>query len=350
MKKLISFMLALSFIVCMAPAASAAGDEAAEAAETLYELGLFRGTGTNPDGTPIFALEQTPTRNQAVIMLVRLLGKEQEALNGNWDLPFTDVAKGSTAWPYIGYAYANGLTNGTTATTYSGGNPIRANQYITFVLRALGYVSGQDFEVGTAWELSDKLGITNGQYNAANAASFIRADVAGISAKALSAPQKSNNKPLAEKLMAEKVFTQEQYDNAVKQAPETPAEEPFTLTAFGDKWLHEYLMSLAPTNTALGPEFPGSRDHFDSYYYFDDRYIADEIAEELQKRYVYERVVKAAEDGTRMDLWSNHGTRVETMEHDVYGRFISISTFETDGEYTYFTSTDYYLRWRTDRP
>ena len=165
MKKLISLVLTLVLMCSMIPAAHAASDEATQAAQTLYELGLFRGTGTNPDGTPIFDLDRTPTRNQAVIMLVRLLGKEEESLAGNWNLPFTDVAKNSTAYPYIGYAYANGLTNGTSATTYSGGNPIRANQYITFVLRSLGYVSGEDFQVSAAWELSDKLGITDGRYN-----------------------------------------------------------------------------------------------------------------------------------------------------------------------------------------
>ena len=150
MKKIIFLMLTLSMLFCLVPSASAASDEANEAAEALYDLGLFKGTGTNPDGTPIFDLDKTPTRNQAVIMLVRLLGKEEDALAGEWELPFTDVAKGSTAYPYIGYAYANGLTSGTTTTTYSGTAPIKANQYITFVLRALGYESGKDFQVGTA--------------------------------------------------------------------------------------------------------------------------------------------------------------------------------------------------------
>ena len=132
-KKLISILLASIMAFFLLPTAFAVTEEATEAAEALYELGLFKGTGTNADGTPVFALENTPTRNQAVIMLVRLLGKEGEALSGTWELPFTDVAKESTAYPYIGYAYANGLTNGTSATTYSGTNPIRANQYITFV-------------------------------------------------------------------------------------------------------------------------------------------------------------------------------------------------------------------------
>ena len=181
-KKFLCLMLTLVMVFSLVPSAVAANDEATQAAQTLYELGLFKGTGTNPDGTPIFALEQTPTRNQAVIMLVRLLGKEEEALAGNWELPFADVAKGSTAYPYIGYAYANGLTSGTTATTYSGTNPIKANPYITFVLRALGYESGKDFQVGTSYLLSDQLGITSGEY--ANASAFTRGDVAKISLNA----------------------------------------------------------------------------------------------------------------------------------------------------------------------
>ena len=180
MKKIIFLMLTLSMLFCLVPSASAASDEANEAAEALYDLGLFKGTGTNPDGTPIFDLDKTPTRNQAVIMLVRLLGKEEDALAGEWELPFTDVSKGSTAYPYIGYAYANGLTSGTTTTTYSGTAPIKANQYITFVLRALGYESGKDFQVGTAYLLSDQLGITDGEYVNATT-SFTRGDVAKIS-------------------------------------------------------------------------------------------------------------------------------------------------------------------------
>ncbi|MBP3508495.1 S-layer homology domain-containing protein [Oscillibacter sp.] len=179
-KRVLCLILTLVMIFALVPSAAAASDEATEAAEALYELGLFKGTGTNPDGTPIFDLDKTPTRNQAIIMLVRLLGKEEEAKAGTWNIPFTDVS--DSMKPYIGYAYTNGLTNGYTATTYCGGNPIRANQYIAFVLRALGYVSGKDFQVSTSWKLADELGITHGEY--ANATSFTRGDVAKISLKA----------------------------------------------------------------------------------------------------------------------------------------------------------------------
>ena len=202
MKKLTALVLTAIMMFCMIPAASAADETAAQAAQTLYELGLFKGTGTNRDGSPIFDLKKTPTRNQAVIMLVRLLGKEEEALAGEWELPFADVPKNSTAYPYIGYAYANGLTGGTSATTYSGGNPIRANQYITFVLRAMGYVSGEDFEVSTAWEFSDEIGLTDGTYSAATK-TFTRGDVAKISCAALDVCPKGSEQTLLEKLTEE---------------------------------------------------------------------------------------------------------------------------------------------------
>lgn len=182
MKKIVSAFLAMALIICMIPSAFAASDEAIEAADALYELGLFNGTGTDANGKPIYALDSTPTRNQAVTMLVRLLGKEEAAVNSNWSTPFTDVAE--WAKPYVGYAYSNGLTTGTSATTYSGEQPTTANQYLTFVLRALGYKSGVDFEYSKAWEFSDKIGLTDGRYDASTSA-FTRADIAIISYHAL---------------------------------------------------------------------------------------------------------------------------------------------------------------------
>jgi len=233
-KRFLCLILTLIMMLSLLPVASAASIEAEHTAQGLYELGLFKGTGTNANGTPIFALNNITTRNQAIIMLVRLLGKEEEALAGEWDLPFTDVVKGSTSYYYIGYAYANGLTNGTTATTYSGGTPIRANQYITFVLRSLGYVSGEDFKVSTAWEFSDEIGLTHGEYDASNAGSFLRADVADISVNALEEELKGGEETLAEKLVKEDVFTQAQYEETVEgkptPAPQAPKDETANLT------------------------------------------------------------------------------------------------------------------------
>jgi hypothetical protein len=167
-------------------------------ASALNELGLFRGVGMKPNGRPNFALNRAPTRYEAVTMLVRLLGKEDEALAGTWETPFTDV----TAWasPYVGYAFANGLTSGTGATTFGGSSNMTATQYLTFVIRALGYVSGVDFQWDRAWELSDRIGFTNGEYNAATNANFTRGGTAAISYDALSVRLKDSDKTLYETL------------------------------------------------------------------------------------------------------------------------------------------------------
>lgn len=197
MKKIISLLLALVLMLGTVPVAFAATDEALDAADALHELGLFNGTGTNADGTPNYDLDRAPTRHEAVTMLVRLLGKEDEAKSGTWDIPFTDVA--DWAKPYVGYAYANGLTNGTSATTFGGGDTVTASQYLTFVLRALGYESGTDFRWNAAWELSDKIGLTDSQYKT-DVIPFLRGDVTIVSNNALATDMKNSQMSLADVL------------------------------------------------------------------------------------------------------------------------------------------------------
>lgn len=196
-KKLLSACLSLVLILSLTPnIAYAASDEATAAANALYELGLFNGTGKDEGGNPIFDLDRTPTRYEAVTMLVRLLGRASEAESKEWNTPFNDV----TAWvkPYVGYAYENKLTSGTSGTTYGGAGNITASQYLTFVLRALGYDSGTDFQWDKAWELSDKIGLTSGQYNASTT-NFTRGDVAFISYRVLSCKIKNSDQTLVRK-------------------------------------------------------------------------------------------------------------------------------------------------------
>ena len=178
MKRIFALLFAAALSLSLITPAFAASEEAINAADNLYELGLFSGTGTNADGTPIYDLDRAPTRHEAVTMLVGLLGKKDEALSGTWDIPFTDVA--DWAKPFVGYAYTNGLTSGTSATTFGGNDLISAAQYLTFVLKVLGYEAGTDFQWNKAWELSDHIGLTNfGEYGADS--TFTRGDVAILS-------------------------------------------------------------------------------------------------------------------------------------------------------------------------
>ena len=228
MKKLIALTLVLAMLFSLAPMAFGAEDEAKKAADSLNKLGLFAGTGTNPDGTPIYNLEGIPTRSQAITMLVKLLGKETEAINGTWEIPFNDVA--NWAKPFVGYAYANGLTAGTSATTFGGNDPVTATQYLTFVLKALGYEVGKDFQWNKAWELSDQLGITDGRYNEVNP-DFLRGDIAMISNNALDKSLKGKDMMLLTMIqenLSKAAYEQQQKEEAEKQEPEVqePVVEP----------------------------------------------------------------------------------------------------------------------------
>ena len=68
-------------------------------------------------------------------MLVRLLGKEDEALAGDWNTPFTDVA--DWAKPYVGYAYANGLTAGVSQTRFGSESSVTAKDILKAMIQKL---------------------------------------------------------------------------------------------------------------------------------------------------------------------------------------------------------------------
>ena len=191
--KAFPLILALILAAALTLPATAATDKATEAADKLYALGLFRGVGTDPDGKPVYDLDRAPSRAEAVTLLVRLLGRENAAGSAHRLIPFGDVA--DWARPYIGYAYENGLTTGTSTTTFEGEATVSATQYLTLVLRALGYVSGNDFEWDSAWLLTDKLGITAGEYGADSA--FTRGDAVIVSAAALELKLKDGSKTLS---------------------------------------------------------------------------------------------------------------------------------------------------------
>lgn len=194
--KLLALTLALLFSLSILPYSAAAVQiESPEdyAADILYQLGLFHGVGTLPDGSPNFDLLGTPTREVAITMLVRLLGKDSEAKTGTYAIPFADVS--DWAKPYVGYAYENKLTLGLSKTTFGGSDAVTAAQYLTFVLRALGYSSDSDFSWSAPWDLSDALGMTYGEYDG-QSINFSRGDVAIISAAALGAPMKNSQNNL----------------------------------------------------------------------------------------------------------------------------------------------------------
>ena len=135
MKRILSTIVAVMLALMLMPIDCGAVnvDEAMTAAQALNAVGLFSGTGTDEQGNPKYELERQPTRQEAITMLVKLVGGAEESSKGGWETPFTDVDDWAKNW--VGYAYAKGLTAGTSPTTFGANDKTTAAQYLTFVLK-----------------------------------------------------------------------------------------------------------------------------------------------------------------------------------------------------------------------
>lgn len=179
-------------------------------ADALRIMGLFQGSGTGYGSG--YDLEQAPTRIQGLIMFLRLIGEEKAALATTASSPFTDVP----AWcqSYVAYAYEKGYTKGMdeAAKLFGTNDTLTAGQYVTFLLRALGYSeSGEspDFTWDTSIQRGVELGIlTAGEQKSLESGTFLRAHVVYLSYFALDAQMKNGTGTLQDRLVADGVLDQ----------------------------------------------------------------------------------------------------------------------------------------------
>lgn len=122
---------------------------------------------TNGTSATTFSPDVTVTRAQMVTFLWRAYGSPR-ATGSN---PFTDVSADAYYYDAVLWAVANGITNGTTATTFCPNAPVTRAQAVTFQWRTAGSpaVSGGSFSDvaasayysgAVAWAVAN--GITNG--------------------------------------------------------------------------------------------------------------------------------------------------------------------------------------------
>jgi hypothetical protein len=186
-------------------APSAAVDYNAMAA-ALNTMHLFRGSFTGYGSG--YDLEVAPTRLQALIMFIRVLGEENAALSYTGSVPYTDVAAGSDAAKYVGYACSMGYTNGYTATLWKPAQPVNAYQYTEFMLRALGYSSTANTDLSGTLERAVSSGVlTGGEIAALKSAKFLRADLVYVSYYAMNAVVSDGSGTLRDALIGKGVFT-----------------------------------------------------------------------------------------------------------------------------------------------
>lgn len=205
MKSSYKVILIMVILLCLTPISQVYAETSVQyedEADKLSDMSLFQGTNNG------FELDKVSTRGQGAAMLVRLIGKEDEALSMDYELPFTDVPK--WAKPYVGYLYTNHLTNGIGADLYGTDNPLRAKDYMTFVLRVLGYSDigdTKDFTWDMSLEKAVSLGIISQKEKEQYATkTFIRDDMVHFSYQALYSTIKTTNQPLAIYLTEQKVI------------------------------------------------------------------------------------------------------------------------------------------------
>lgn len=103
-------------------------------AENLHKLGLYDGI-SEEEYQP--GLEETITREEAVMLMLKALGLEKEVTNENAVCSFSDVSE--EAKPYVGYAEAHGIVKGTADGVFDAQRNVTKRELITFYFRALGY-------------------------------------------------------------------------------------------------------------------------------------------------------------------------------------------------------------------
>ena len=124
--------------------ADVADTDNVEAIEVLEAVGIMIGD-ENGDFNP----DQNVTRNEMAVVMSNLM--EYNVASYANTSPFTDVP--SWAEPYVAACWTNGITAGTSATTYGGSDNVITSQAALMLMKALGYFQySSDF--GGDWQLA----------------------------------------------------------------------------------------------------------------------------------------------------------------------------------------------------
>lgn len=167
----------------------------------MCRLGLFTGTGEG------YELERPPTKTEALVLIIRLLGADAEAKNCQAQNPFPDVPPWADR--YVAWAYEQGLIKDMPGAHFEGMEKAEAGEFLTFVLRALGYDDGtDDFSAEKAVEKAGEIGLIPAGVYGKDEAEFLRDDCVHICYSALTKLMKSGI-TLVEHLISQGVISME---------------------------------------------------------------------------------------------------------------------------------------------
>ncbi len=203
MKRNLALLLILTLLLSVF---SYAASETKSVGEHLKELGVIKG-----DAEGDLNENDNLTREEAITTVIRLMGKEKEALATKVEPSFTDVPKDSWAKPYIAYAEMKEWTNGIGEGKFGLGKNVTTKQYATYMLRVLGY---GDTPYEQSMIQAAKLGLLDDVVATKGSAIITRADVFVIMNNTLNSKPKDKDEQLVYVL------------GLLKDKTETPKPEP----------------------------------------------------------------------------------------------------------------------------
>ncbi len=158
--RLTALIILLSLFCVNLPLSSHASFvQASEAVSVLSRLGMIKGDGSG------YQLDRAITKQESLVMLVRLAGLEAAAQSDNGEgCPFSDVA--DWAMGYASQAYQNGLVFGEGDNVLGANSQTNARAFLTFTLRMLGYSDSLgDFTYHDAVAFAEEIGLIGAEYS-----------------------------------------------------------------------------------------------------------------------------------------------------------------------------------------
>jgi len=126
----------------------------------LYEASQLKDAGIIMGSNQGFELNRVPTRLEGLVVMIRLLGLEDEALKQEGETSvFSDVPDWGIA--YVNYGFDMGFVKGINTTEFGSYDSLTANQFIAFFLRKLGYIQSDDLSIDTMQTILYDLGFIN---------------------------------------------------------------------------------------------------------------------------------------------------------------------------------------------
>lgn len=198
-KKTLSLLLVLAMVLGSFSFAFAAEEPAAmteaEAGEFLKKAGVLEGNDAGD-----LMLDKALKRQDMIVLFSRLLGQEEEAKTFDGQPTFKDI-RDKYYNPYLAWGQANKLIEGHTEERFGYNEEMTAQQYVTILLRALGY--GEEAkEYDNVVAKAKELGLLK-DVKVENETKITRGQMSVMTMNALGTKMKDSDKTLADKLEIE---------------------------------------------------------------------------------------------------------------------------------------------------